>query len=321
MTPMTCIHRDSIRDFSWSTWNNLITLNDTDTAETALKALSDNEILSAPVHTDGLYWGFTDMFQLVSFIVQICPSWEAKPGVFSLEYFRKRREFRDTTIRQIALDWSLPGEFPRDIREDASVYQCFERMALSGNHRLAVTNFRGRVVGIVTQSMIIDYLAKNMSWFNQARNLPVFKFRPYISFVATIRDTAKALDAFQLMVDRNVNGIAVVDANNRLIDMISTRDLRGMGPGGERFSFLWRSVRDFKAMVRRNFALAPRVPMVTRDSTFGEVISMMNDRKVHRVFVVDSLTDPKPIDLISQTDILRFLLNNPVPSWRRTSAW
>ncbi len=47
--------------------------------------------------------------------------------------------------------------------------------------------------------------------------------------ILTINENARPLTAFRLMMEHGVCGLAVVDANGKLVDEISVRDMRGMG--------------------------------------------------------------------------------------------
>jgi CBS domain-containing protein len=57
-----------------------------------------------------------------------------------------------------------------------------------------------------------------------------------------------------------------------------------------------------------------KVQAVTKTSTLEDVIRMMATTQVHRVFVVNNLSDMIPVDIITQTDILRFMLSS-IRSW------
>jgi CBS domain-containing protein len=51
---------------------------------------------------------------------------------------------------------------------------------------------------------------------------------------------------------------------------------------------------------------------VTADSTFDEVVKILAENKIHRVWVVD---DGKPVGLVSTTDIMKILtrVEPPLP--------
>lgn len=96
------------------------------------------------------------------------------------------------------------------------------------------------------------------------------------------------------------------------------RDLRGINPGGEAFWTLFSTVEEFKDKVRDDFPSAPWTSQyVTRDATLEDVLRKMSTESIHRVFVVDSEANKRPVDVITMTDVMTFLLNqltklNPV---------
>lgn len=42
----------------------------------------------------------------------------------------------------------------------------------------------------------------------------------------TVKDTQRAIDAFRIMAEKHVSGLAVVNNRGALVDVISARDLR-----------------------------------------------------------------------------------------------
>ena len=49
-----------------------------------------------------------------------------------------------------------------------------------------------------------------------------------------------------MMIEKNVSGLAVVDDSGQLTTNISVTDLRGIGTNGERFSRLFRPIKQYK---------------------------------------------------------------------------
>ena len=87
---------------------------------------------------------------------------------------------------------------------------------------------------------------------------------------------------------QGISGLGVTGDKGHLVDVLSVRDLRGLGVKAEHFERLWLSVRRYKEEVRKEFRRqTPPVPIhVTEDDSFERVISAMDDGNIHRVFVV-----------------------------------
>lgn len=300
----------------WRTARNvLVTLKFDDTIRVALEKLSNANILAAPVFDRaGTFRGFTDMQQLTRYVARLCGG---QP--LAVSRFNKHRAMDNTTIRDLiyaraGAGASIYGEYRWPINENASLYQAFERMSRSGQHRLAVQSSTGRIVGVLSQSQIIDFIFSHSRRLGSAGKIPLSQIRPY-NVVARINENKMAISAFQVMDSRirSLNGVAVVDDRGTLTDVISTHDLRGLVPGGLDFNMMWKTVREFKNHVRANFDNVKSLPVsVPRSATFEEIITKMAGNKVHRVFVVDAAG--APVDVISQTNVLRFMLDSVTPS-------
>ena len=110
-----------------------------------------------------------------------------------------------------------------------------------------------------------------------------------------------------------VSGLGVVNDKGHLVDILSVRDLRGIGMKAEHFERLWQPVGRFKAETRSEFhrQTPPQPIHVSEDGSFERVIRLMDDGNIHRVFVVDGTEDGgmRPTHVITQRDVLRFLLS------------
>ena len=59
-------------------------------------------------------------------------------------------------------------------------------------------------------------------------------YRPY-NIVCTMMVSRKTIEAFKVLRDQNLSGLAVVDSAGRMVDVLSTRDLRGISPDSQTF--------------------------------------------------------------------------------------
>lgn len=298
----------------WSTSrNNLTKLTTSTSVYDALKILSDKNYHAAPVFdVFGKFYGFCDMMQLTRYVVRVCNGVTFDVSKTD-SWLTKKKELQNTTIEDLfrarKTFGRINGEFANPISERASLFQCLERMTREGGqHRLAIEDVNGNVVGIATQTMLIGWLRNNLSALGPARNQSIWSIRPFRA-CATIRDTAMALRGFELMDSRNfsMNGVAVVDEWGKLCDVLSTFDLKGILPGTANFGKLYGTVKQFKDSIRRQDWAVAKYPVTVRGfNTLEEIIKKMADENLHRVFVVDA--DGRPQDVISHFDILKFCL-------------
>lgn len=290
-----------------------------DTSNTTLDAfrlLSDANILSAPVMDIlGGYRGFVDMLMLVCHLANQFEGallnnidenrWKSLVG--SAKY-RQLKERWSTTLVSDLRDYHRA----ETLSKDNSILVAVEKMVRSrslGAHRLAIVDRFNGVLGLVTQSDLIEFLHNHLHLMPSGAVTPVTEIRPY-SVLVTVTEDVPAIAAFQIMSKKQINGLAVVDdATGKLVDCLSSRDLRGIGPGMMKFRFLFDSVGAFKRSVRLRFPDLEKKwgGFVTRDASLEDVINKMYHKKIHRVFVVDSPLNMVPVDVITQTDVIKFI--------------
>jgi CBS-domain-containing membrane protein len=309
---------DTVRALSWKNWPSLVTVTMDQTLPDVLNILNSNNVLSAAVfetpgdRSSASFNGFVDLFQITMFAVDLC-EFEDRPIRFSSDYLSQR--FRKTTIRDI-IDQGMYGEYKRPLRDTSSVFLAFETLArrFKTLHRVGLVNDVGRVIGTVTQSMMLKYLQQNLTAFGAARDVTVSQMRRF-RFLATVDDSSTALDAFQVMRDREINCVGIVDMAGKLVDVISSRDIRGITPGTANFQVLWDNVIAYKNNIRQRYppTTGPKCVTVRNTDTLATIIERMVTRKVHRVFVVD--VDMNPSDIISQGDVLRYIHKHAVPGY------
>ena len=104
--------------------------------------------------------------------------------------------------------------------------------------------------------------------------------------VVTVAPTASLREAHQTLVERRISSLPVVDAERRLLGVVSRTDLLRVGsreagrrPEAALLTFPERSVAD----------VMTREPLtVSKDASVSEAASLLVERHVHRVFALDS---------------------------------
>eukprot|EP00461_Guttulinopsis_vulgaris_P009372 UN09440 len=130
-----------------------------------------------------------------------------------------------------------------------------EFLCHSGCRRLTVTDNEGKVGGIYTQSMAISDITQAMPLLELFGRLPVSDCMS--KNVITVNINQKAIDAFRIMADKNITGLAIVDDNNKLTGTISIRDLRICGHSMSNWVRLFWPLHKFKSETHR-FAVSDR---------------------------------------------------------------
>ncbi len=312
----------------------VLTCQQTENLKSVFRRLSTEGVLSCPVLDGTSFKGFVTLFDIVNFITSMY--WGATGEEWST-FFANSTEFNDATIADVMETPLWRGRQTVDpLYTFNSTFHALEKLAITGGHRAVVIDrSTHRVVNIMTQSMLISEIKQRLHLLpTLLRNMRVSAMTEYFTFLRTCLETDTAMNAFIQMRDANVSGLAIVDADGVLTGSISVRDLRGIGVDGPFFSRLFRSVKDFKTVVVREYpALGPRAhyylgktPLAARcvhdDMTFEDVINKMSDGCIHRVFVcsAESIRNGRPMatNILTQTNVLKQVLKyyaTPAEKW------
>jgi CBS domain-containing protein len=317
----TAMASTKLSTLPWTTKKGLMTsVTTAATVKEALELLTRENILAVPVFDaeTAQFKGFCDFQMLVRFVVRL-----ADGQIPSSAWWDENDRIRTTTVWDLVQGCgtagrAIEGEWTPPVSEIQSVYDAVQAMALSGNHRIGITNASGTVTALMTQSVVIRWLSEHLSQLGAARDAKVSELRPYTA-LACIDQDQTALRAFELMDEKRTseNGVAVVDASGKLVDVISTHDLRGITPGAVNFDNLYSTVKQFKRDVNQRFNAGKQQGLYscTSSDTLESVIMKMTAHHVHRLVVVNNKHDMAPIDMISQTDVLRFVVQHSKPKF------
>lgn len=133
--------------------------------------------------------------------------------------------------------------------------------------------------------------------------------------VISIAPDAPLEDAVNLMLDRSISGLLVVDAGSHLCGIITEGDLlrrSELGTGRERSWWLkllvspGRQAEDFTRAHGRKVAdvMTPEVVAVGVDAPLTEIVELMEKHRVKRVPVTDK---DRVVGVVSRADLLRAL--------------
>jgi len=275
--------------------------------------LVTNNVLSMPVlNQKGKYYGIVDILDIVRFVTEMFQDVSNTTQVDVEKLFTSDEKFNQTTVAQI-MRWPLQKSNPfHPISKGYSLFSAWEVLALSGTRRVPVIDLSGGVVDLVTQSMLIDFLWQNIDKIGKLADRQVKDFESArINFVPKCNRNLKTVNAFQEMVKMGVDHLAIVDDHDKLIDNLSLRDLRGIRPEFHIFYRLWNTIIEFKKKVHEEFPgkTPQNLQYALPTHTFYQVVEMMATNHVHHIFVVDNEKSMKPTRVITQTDVLREVLN------------
>jgi len=296
--------------------NKIFVAQRTDNLADVWKGLVQHNFLSVPVlqKTKNKYYGFLDVYDIVKFVIDFFGE-KVETLKDSEDWFKlasSSEEFSKKTVNDV-MRYPLTKRNPFfPIKSGFSLFSAIEAMAREhGLHRIPVIDTDRKLITVVTQSQIVDILIRNMDILGEKKDKPVSFTECYFEDVISVHEESVAVEAFRLMVEKNVSGLAVINKEGKLVGNISLKDLKAMSTDLRLFWRLYQTVHNFLQKVRQEnnekSGDRPRtIVTVKPNDTLETVIKRLKEHKIHRVYIVDD--NKKPIGIISLKDVLKEII-------------
>lgn len=179
------------------------------------------------------------------------------------------------------------------------VYDAVKMMAKEGFRRIPVANPGTKTLeGIVTATDVIDYLGggKKFEIIQQKFSGNIFKaINEPIKLVMTqkvfsVKTTAKISEAIQLMKEKNVGGLPVLDEENRVKAIVTERDIANL-------------FADRLSGVKVSQIMTEKVATALQKTTIFEAEKTMITQGFRRLPIV---SEDHVVGIITAMDIIRF---------------
>lgn len=312
VAPFTILLCNTKVESIWTRESKIFFAMRTDTVKDVFKGLINHNFSSCPVlqKTKNKWYGFLDVANIVKFIVQHFEENTLSEHTNIMALLEETENFKGLQVNDLMKNpmGILTPYHPTYV--GYSLFNAFEVMARSNLHRLAVVDHNRALVSVITQSQMVEFIYRNISLLGAKRSKCI-KDMPYnLHEVYSVKPNDIALRAFSLMSEKNVSGVAVLDDNGLILDQISMRDLKAMMPDGRLFWRLYKSVTEFLSNVKHSHTdpqagARPRdVICVTPNDTLETVLGLLVMNRIHRVYIVESLTNKKPLGLITLRDVM-----------------
>lgn len=300
-------------DFVRPQENKVFVAARTDNIVEVWKGLAAHNFLSCPVlqKTKNRYYGFIDMWDIVKYVVDFFGTSDDQLLRNSEDWIKlvsAHEEFMKKTVNDI-MKYPLTKRNPFfPIHSGFSVFAAIEALAKEKQlHRVPIIDADRKLVTVVTQSQIVKMIAQNLELIGERRHLPVSKMNRFLEKVFAVHEDSVAMDAFRMMVEHEVSGVAVIDNDGKLTGTVSVRDLKAVSVDTRMFWRLYQTMKNFLLKVRRESNETggdrPRsVVTVKSTDTLESVVRKLAENDIHRIFIVDD--NKKPIGVISFKDVL-----------------
>jgi len=173
---------------------------------------------------------------------------------------------------------------------------------LTTHHRLAVTDDKGKVVNVISQIDIINFLTNCGHWIWSAGDTHVGKLMSQddTSVLVHVPKDISVVRALLEMYEKKVIAVAVTEPNGAIVANLSAPDL--ITVGRHNLSLLSLPVLEFLRIV--HYTVRPPVT-VSIDANLELVFLKLSVYKIHRVWVVNS--SGHPTGVLTLTDIMKYL--------------
>jgi 5'-AMP-activated protein kinase regulatory gamma subunit len=283
----------------------------------ALHSLADHGVLSAPVWDQDAkkYLGFVDVFDLMTLAVGVDVLMHILPDSMLQKKPKSEEDLRfqkEMTLGEMMGDSAGGGGFnPWCPVEEGAKFRDVVRLLATKARRVPVlSKTTGKVIQIISQSQVCALLYERVKAGGVLNDTTPGTTGLGLKPVFSIKDTDQARDAFQLMVDKQVSSVCVVDENGEILTAVSTKDIRLLprleAAGLDRNNLLDMNVREFVGLVRRATEIDGKshaaCVTVELNTPLATVLGKLAATKMHRVYVIDP--QRRPVGVISVSDVV-----------------
>jgi len=283
----------------------VIVLETTEQVVHGFQKLLDNHILSAPVwdSKENKYIGFLDIRDLISFCVFIHDNNLQAENLLDIVNFGAKM-FKHVTDA-VTLPYLARRNPFHSVKHGASLQEVVEILA-RGVRRVPVIDNNDKVVNIVSQSSIVQFLNKHLPEVSSLFEEKVENVRLGTSPVISVTKETSAIDVFRMMDHHMRSGVAVVDGTGTLLGYTSGMDLK-LFIQTPSVSVLQLPIMQFLSQIRsQSIDISTPVTSLSLHEPLSLLVGKLAATRAHRIFIVTNYYHPARV--VSIVDLLRYLL-------------
>jgi len=284
-----------------ATKRGVVYINEEEPMSKVLDTLTREDLLSMPIlssEVPATVVGFVDVLDIACFILDFY-----KLNATTIESAKTspvQRAFFSAPIKKV-LNYS-GVDYPLTIREESNLLtaiQAFAHPILERRvHRLAVINFAGEIVGILSQSDILNFVSQYITFLPRSLAFStVFDLNMHTPPITERLDTP-FVETLEKLTKNRIHGIALFDHEFKLSTSFSVSDLRGLK--GDSFDYFSGSTLQF--LSRGTTSITRPVIYCHYMESFSDVILRMKQNHLHRIFTVDG--QGHPVGIITLGNII-----------------
>jgi len=288
---------------------NVVIVRSTASPYEGFKILVEHNILSAPVFDEKTqkYSGFLDIRDLVSFVVFVDDDQKSDVPQNLHELIMHGCKLFKMDLEGVTPTYlSRRNPFRPVSTTDSLLVVCTE--LAKGLHRVPVVDDKGNVVNIISQSSIINFLARHSKELQSQTERTLEELGLGTKPVVSVKQDTPAIETFRLMDNRKISGVAVIDIDGKFVGNTSASDLK-LFMRTLSLDILNKPTMEFLKVIRQESIdiKSPTISCSRRDK-LSTAIGKLASTKIHKLFIADDSDGYKPYAVLSLTDILRYLL-------------
>jgi len=276
-----------------------VTIDNKHTIGQTIKLLHEKKIRSVPVIDDETKkcLGSVNVLDIACFIAHLDVGEEEILGA-TIFYF-------DKNITEV-LDFFKTDYFmPMSPNYALSLaVQTFCRIA----HCIPITDTSGKITNVLSQSDVVRFVSKNVSLFfgsNASRVPSQFGFVKGLKATLKVDSKSMVLKAITTLYENKVTALAIVNDDGTLLGNFSASDLGTL------------TVENFSTKIKEPVSKfidveKQEVIAVSESTSMGDIVKILADKKIHRVWIIDA--EERPVGLVSLSDIMKFLRSSATTS-------
>jgi len=287
----------------------LISATASQTIPEVLKLLTENNILSVPIWNEAekKFDRFVDLLDIVMMVVVLGAAKDLVDALSTREvdwkeYIEQESKiFSSEPVRELAdASERNPWVSVSSVLPILSLMDMFSKDV--NLHRVMVTDNDQNVIGVITQSRMIQFLQDNVDKFPTLAATNV-KDIVRTTDVVSITPDKKAMDAYQLIISSQVSGVAIVNEQGELVGVISASDVRRSLESNV-FTDMHLPIAMYleKGVPELKTVASSQIPVcVAPNESLKDTLEKLVQNQIHRIFVAE---EKKPTGVLSLCDII-----------------
>jgi CBS domain-containing protein len=267
--------------------------------EKALKALSDNRILSVPVvdAASGEITSLVDVLDIVCWVASKIPQHSAGSEPELRQALQEVARGLATSPISLASESSGRDPFAPVLHNVAA--STVIRIFSSGIRRIPILGENDEMISTISQSDVIRFLSEHLDTMQlrpaAQMDIGSLGLGKHACLSAKLSDSV--LECLWCLSTNKVSAVALIDAEGRLAGNLSASDFRGITTAN--IDSLLLPAGEY-LQLHNPKSLAP--VSVNLTTTFKQLVGEITTRRIHRVWVVDG--EGRPQSVVSLTDLM-----------------